>query len=421
MLCGLRNTSEPEPSNRRGVSSQRDSNAPAKRAGLAQANVASWLSLAASALTGRAVAEFGASQTPNAPAKRARTALLAGLLLIQAPLAAEPLKVAFVHENPVGQGGWTLSHELARERVQAHFGDAIETTALDKVAPGGDTERVLTKLARSGQQMIFSTSFGHMSGAARVSRRFPDVVFEHAAGYTMGPNLGTYQIRAYQGRYLAGFAAGLVTETNRLGYVGAFPIPEVVRGINAFTLGARAANPQVEVEIIWISTWSDAGRSREAAELLASLQADVITHHTETSAAVQAAEQRGVWSVGYQTDRSAFAPRHHLVSIAHNWLPIYRDKIQARLDGRWTAQAKWVGVEQDATQLVGWGGQVPQEVREQVQERRQRLLSGALRVFTGPLFDAQGRQRLAEGATMADEDLLKMEWLLAGIGGDAPR
>ncbi len=350
-----------------------------------------------------------------------RPALLAGLLLIHATLAAEPLQVAFVHENPVGQGGWTLSHELARERIQAHFGDVIETTALDKVAPGGDTERVLTKLARNGQQMIFATSFGHMSGAARVSRRFPHLVFEHAAGYTMGRNLGTYQIRAYQGRYLAGYAAGLVTETNRLGYVGSFPIPEVVRGINAFTLGARAANPEAEVEIIWISTWSDAGRSREAAELLAALGADVITHHTETSAAVQAAEQRGAWSVGYQTDRSAFAPKHHLVSIAHNWFPIYRDKIQAKLDGRWMAEAQWVGVDQDATQLVGWGSQVPPVVRAQVLEQRQRLLSGALRVFAGPLFDADGRQRLAEGATLDDAALLKMEWLLAGIGGDAPR
>ncbi|MEE4661348.1 MAG: BMP family ABC transporter substrate-binding protein [Halieaceae bacterium] len=355
-----------------------------------------------------------------------RLATLLALILVLWPgaspvLAAEPLKVAFVHENPVGQGGWTLSHELAREKIEAHFGDAITTTALDGVVPGGDTERVLTKLARGGQQLIFATSFGHMSAAARVSRRFPRVIFEHAAGYTLGRNLGTYQIRAYQGRYLAGYAAGLVTRTNRLGYVGAFPIPEVMRGINAFTLGAKAANPDAQVDVIWISTWSDASRSREAAELLVSKQADVITHHTETSAVVQAADQRGVWSVGYQTDRSAFAPRHHLVSIAHNWFPIYRDKIQSVLDGNWSPEANWVGLEQDATRLEGWGDKVPESVREQVMAQQSRLLSGDLRVFAGPLTDADGQQQVAAGEVITDEALLKMEWLLEGIGGDVPR
>ncbi|MEM0955628.1 MAG: BMP family ABC transporter substrate-binding protein [Pseudomonadota bacterium] len=342
-------------------------------------------------------------------------------LLLCLPAVAQPLKVAFVHENPVGQGGWTLSHEKARQKVEAHFGDAIVTTALDGVVPGGDTERVLTKLARSGQQMIFATSFGHMSSAARVSRRFPRVTFEHAAGYTLGRNLGTYQIRAYQGRYLAGYAAGLVTRTNKLGYVGAFPIPEVMRGINAYALGARAANPAARVEVIWISTWSDASRSREAAELLVSLQADVITHHTETSAAVQAADQRGVWSVGYQTDRSAFAPEQHLVSVAHNWFPIYRNKIQSMLDGQWKPEANWVGLEQDATQLVGWGSKVPETVKAQVMEQRQRLLSGELQVYAGPLVDTDGTQQLAAGEVLSDEALLKMEWLLDGIGGDVPR
>ncbi len=353
----------------------------------------------------------------------ALTAVLVGActMALSLPSLAQALKVAWVHENPVGQGGWTLSHELAREKIEAHFGGRITATALDGVVPGGDTERVLTKLARGGQQMIFATSFGHMSAAARVSRRFPRVTFEHAAGYTMGRNLGTYQIRAYQGRYLAGYAAGLVTKTNRLGYVGAFPIPEVMRGINAFTLGARAANPEVEVEVIWISTWSDASRSREAAELLLSMQADVITHHTETSAAVQAADQRGAWSVGYQTDRSAFAPQQHLVSVAHNWFPLYRDKIQAMLDGNWKPESIWAGLDQDATQLVGWGDKVPADVREKVAAQRKRILSGELRVFAGPLTDADGQQQVAAGEVLSDERLLGMEWLLAGIGGEVPR
>lgn len=335
--------------------------------------------------------------------------------------AEEPLRIAFVHENPIGEGGWTMSHERARVRVQQHFGDRIATTALDGVVPGGDTERVLTKLARDGQQMIFATSFGHMSSAARVARRFPKVVFEHAAGYTLGRNLGTYQIRAYQGRYLAGYAAGLVTETNRIGYVGSFPIPEVMRGINAFTLGARASNPDVTVEVIWISTWSDAGRSREAAELLIAKQADVITHHTETSASIQAADQRGAWSVGYQSDRSAYAPQRHLVSVAHNWFPIYRDKIQAMLDGLWKPEQVWVGVEQDATQLVGWGNTVPVAVVDRVAAVRKQMLDGELRVFSGPLTDSSGQQQVGAGETLTDAALLKMEWQLQGIEGSVPR
>ncbi|MFV8816310.1 BMP family ABC transporter substrate-binding protein [Haliea sp. E17] len=353
--------------------------------------------------------------------KRGCAALLvAGGLAAGSAQAQAPLKVAFMHENPVGQGGWTLSHEIARKKLQEHFGDAISTSALDGIAPGGDAERVLTKLARDGNDLIFATSFGFMNSAVRVAKRFPRTTFEHASGYTTARNLGTYQIRAYQGRYLAGYAAGLVSKTGRLGYVGSFPIPEVLRGINAYTLGARAARPDIEVEVVWISTWSDASRSREAADLLIARGADVITHHTETSAAIQAAEQAGVWSVGYQTDRSPFAPQHHLVSIAHNWLPIYIRKVQAVMDGTWKAEVDWVGVEEDATQLVGWGPEVPEEVKAAVAAQRQRMIDGELKVFSGPLQDLEGVERVAAGSVPDDKALTGMEWMLSGIIGGVP-
>ncbi|TGD74614.1 BMP family ABC transporter substrate-binding protein [Mangrovimicrobium sediminis] len=347
--------------------------------------------------------------------------LLAAAMLLPALAGAQaPVKVAFMHENPVGQGGWTLSHELARKELEAYFGERIVTTALDGVPPGGDAERVMTKLARDGNQLVFATSFGFMNSAVRVARRFPKVKFEHASGYTTARNLGTYQIRAYQGRYLAGYAAALASKTGRLGYVGSFPIPEVLRGINAYTIGARAARPDITVEVVWINTWSDAGRSREAADLLIARNADVITHHTETAAAIQAAEQAGVWSVGYQTDRSAYAPQHHLVSIAHNWFPIYKRKVQSVIDGTWTSNVDWVGVEEDATQLVGWGPQVPEDIRAAVAAERQRMLDGELNVWRGPLKDSSGQERVAAGAIPADDALIAMEWLLEGIIGGVP-
>ncbi|MEM1112507.1 MAG: BMP family ABC transporter substrate-binding protein [Pseudomonadota bacterium] len=351
-----------------------------------------------------------------------RSLILPGLLcsLFAAPLAfAEPLRVAFMHENPVGQGGWTLSHELARERLQTHFGDQISTRMLDGIAPGGDAERVLTKLARDGNAMIFATSYGFMNSALRVARRFPRTTFEHAAGYNTARNLGTYQIRAFQGRFLAGYAAGKLSRSGRIGYVGSFPIPEVVRGINGFTLGVRAANPEAIVDVIWITTWSDAGRSREATQLLVSQGADVITHHTETAAAIQTADQLGVWSVGYQTDRSAFAPEHHLVSVAHNWFPIYRYKVQAVLDENWQPTQEWAGVEADATQLVSWGKRVPEELINEVAALREELLGGRA-VFAGPIADNEGAERIAQGSVASDEELLAMEWLVEGVNGSRP-
>ena len=336
-------------------------------------------------------------------------------------VTAEPLKVAFMHENPVGEGGWTLSHENARKALEEHFGDAIETTALDSVAPGQDAERTLTRLARDGNDLIFATSFGFMNAAQRISRRFPKTKFEHASGYLIGKNVGTYQVRAYQGRYLSGVAAGMLTESNRIGYVAPFPIPEVVRGINAFTLGLKSVNEDAIVDVIWISSWSDAPRARETADLLIAKGADVITHHTETSAAIRAADIAGVWSIGYQSDRSQAAPNHHLVSVVHNWIPIYIRKVDAMITGTWEAASEWVGIEEDATKLVGWGDEVPAEVIEAVEATRQQMLAGELVVFEGPISDNEGNIGIATGQIPTVEELLRMEWFVDGVAGSIPK
>ena len=333
---------------------------------------------------------------------------------------AQPLQVAFMHENPVGEGGWTLSHENARLALEEHFGDQIVTTALDSVPPGSDAERTLTRLARDGNQLIFATSFGFMNAAQRVSRRFPNTFFEHASGHLTAKNVGTYQVRAYQGRYLSGIAAGRVTETDRIGYVAPFAIPEVLRGINAFTLGVKSVNPDAVVDVVWISTWSDAPRAREAADLLIAKGADVITHHTETSAAIQAADLAGVWSVGYQSDRSGAAPNKHLVSVIHNWLPIYIRKVQSVLDGNWESSIDWAGLDEEASQLISWGASVPPEVIDEVNQVRQQIADGELEPFTGPLSDRDGSIHLRNGEIMDDNRLMAMRWLVPGVLGSLP-
>ncbi len=335
-------------------------------------------------------------------------------------IQATPIKIAFMHQNPVGEGGWTLAHEKARARIDAHYGDKIKTSAVDGITPSVDADRTLTKLARSGNELIFATSFGFLSPTQRIAKRYPKTRFMHASGYITTRNIGTYQIRAYHGRYMAGVAAAMVSNTKTVGYVVPFPIPEVVRGINAFALGMQSVDPSIKLELIWINTWSDAQKSREATELLISKGADVITHHTETSAAIAAAEAAGVWSIGYQTDRSAAAPKHHLVSIEHNWFPMYKHIIDTLLAGTWKGDSIWYGAEKDASQLVGWGSLVPNAVKAAVNDRQQAIKSGSLNVFSGPLKNQYGQEKVAEGGFINDEALGKMQWLVEGISGQLP-
>ena len=327
----------------------------------------------------------------------------------------KPLRIAFVHEHPVSAGGWSQSHDKGRQGLEQVFGKAVSITSLEGVVPGPDTVRVLTRLARDKYDMIFATSFGHMNAVMKVAQQYPGVTFEHASGYKQARNVGTYQIRAYEGRYLAGMIAGAMTRTNQIGYIGAFQIPEVVRDINAFTLGVKAVNPAADVRLIWINTWLDPSREHEAAELLIAEKADVITHHTETPAIAVAAEAAGVWVIGYQFDRSAFAPTRHLLTVEHNWLPIYQDKVQAKLQGRWQPNLRWLGLAQDATRLVSLSKSIPEDVLKQVAAAKAKIISGQQLIFQGPLRDNSGAQRVAAGASLNDQDLSTIEWLVEGV------
>ncbi|WP_317930075.1 BMP family ABC transporter substrate-binding protein [Halioxenophilus sp. WMMB6] len=345
-------------------------------------------------------------------------AVVATLALpITKALAEEPLQVGFLHENPVGQGGWTLSHELARKKVDEYFQGRVVTTAIDGIAPGVDAERILTKYARDGKDLIFATSFGYLNPVKKVAQRYRKTTFEHASGYLQAANVGTFQIRAYQGRYLSGILAGKTTKADVIGYVGSFPIPEVLRGINAFTLGVQSVNPNAKVELIWTNSWSDPAKEKEATELLIAKGADVITHHTESASVIKAAAQAGVYGIGYQSDRAAAGGEYHLASVVHNWFPIYKEIIEEKLAGTWQSKNRWVGVEKDASQLVSLNSNIPQATLDLIDQARAAMISGEVNVFRGPITDQASVVQIAAGESADDAYLLSMQWLVKGVNG----
>ncbi|MGD8176357.1 BMP family ABC transporter substrate-binding protein [Marinimicrobium sp. ARAG 43.8] len=346
-------------------------------------------------------------------------ALLGCSLATQAdePYTDEPLKVGFVYVSPIGDAGWTYMHDQARQIVAEEFGDKIETSYVESVAEGSDSERVIRNLSARGHDLIFTTSFGYMNPTLKVARRFPNVKYEHATGYKTARNVGNYQARAYQGRYLAGMTAGAMSESGRIGYVAAFPIPEVIRGINAFTLGVQTTNPDARVSVVWINTWHDPAREREAADSLILQGADVLTMHSDSPAVIQAAEARNVYAVGFNSDMSHYGPNAHLTAVTMHWESIYHDKIQAVLDGNWESTAIWHGLKEGVVDLSPFNEVVPQEVVEKVTAYKMEIIEGTRQVFQGPLYNQAGEQVVAEGDALSDSDLLEQEWFVNGVDG----
>jgi simple sugar transport system substrate-binding protein len=345
----------------------------------------------------------------------------AGLLAGSGFARAEELKIGFVYVSPVGDAGWTYQHDLARQAIEAEFGDRISTTYIESVPEGADAERVIRQLAADGNNLIFTTSFGYMNPTIKVAGMFPDVAFAHCSGYKRADNVATYLARFYEGRYLAGIAAGSATTSNVLGYVAAIPIPEVVRGINAFTRGARSVNPDVEVRVVWTSSWYDPGKEREAAETLIAQGADVLTQHTDSTAVVQTAEDRGVHAIGYHSDMSKYGPNAQLTASTHVWTQYYIDAVNAVLAGTWTSTDTWGGVAAGMVELAPFGPGVSEEVRALIAERKAEIASGALHPFAGPVMDNEGTERVAAGAVMSDEDLLSMKYFVEGVQGSVPQ
>ncbi|MBN1262236.1 MAG: BMP family ABC transporter substrate-binding protein [Anaerolineae bacterium] len=329
---------------------------------------------------------------------------------------AEPYKVAFVYIGPPGDLGWTYEHDRGRKIVEEELGAQVETAYIENVPEGPDAARVIRDYAQQGYDMIFATSFGYMDPMLEVAQEFPDVKFEHCSGYKTADNMSTYFGRIYQARYLSGIVAGSMTEANNIGYVAAFPIPEVIRGINAFTLGVRSVNPDAEVHVVWTSTWFDPVIEREAAVALLDGGADIIAQHQDTTEPQKAAQERGMLSIGYDSDMRAFVGDTVLTSPIWNWGSYYLDTIKAGVDGSWSTHQYWGGLKEGVVALAEFSPKVPADVVKLVEDAKSDILAGN-DVFCGPINDQDGNEKVAAGQCMSDGDMLGMDWFVEGVVG----
>ena len=337
---------------------------------------------------------------------------------------AAPLVVGFVYVSPVGDAGWTYQHELGRRELERALGPRVKTIAVASVAEGPDAERVMRDLVvAQGATLVFATSFGYLDPALRVAADFPAVKFEHAGGYKTAPNLATYDARYYEARWLAGYLAGQVSKSGVAGYVAGFPVPEVVQGINAFTLGMRAANPKARVRVLWLDTWFDPAREREAAQSLIDQGADVLTHHSGSAAVAQTAQDnfkaRGVRVVPYPSDMHADAPDAQLCAIVHHWGGFYTRVAERVIAGTWKPDPVWGGIASGMVDIAAVDPRLPASVREAVQARRQAIVDGRFKPFAAPLVDNAGRTRLAVGS-LDDAAIHAMDWFVEGVIGTVP-
>jgi len=353
-------------------------------------------------------------------------AAAAGAPAASTPAGAEtPLVVGFVYVTPVGEAGWTYQHELGRREMARNLGARVRTIAVESVAEGADAERVMRDLvAQQGATLVFATSFGYLEPALRVAAEFPNARFEHAGGYKRAPNLATYDARYYEARWLAGWLAGRTSKRGVAGYVAGFPVPEVVQGINAFALGMRAANPSATVRVVWLNTWFDPAKERDAAQALIDQGADVLTHHSASPAVAQAAQAsfrtRGVRVVSYPSDMRAFAPDAQLAAIVHRWGGFYTRIAERVIDGSWRAEPAWGGIASGMVDIDAVDGALTSDVRTGLQTRRAAIVAGTLTPFAAPLVDNAGTTRLSRGA-LADADIRSMDWFVAGVVGNVPK
>ncbi|WP_417513169.1 BMP family ABC transporter substrate-binding protein [Minwuia sp.] len=346
-------------------------------------------------------------------------AVMAAALALPAQ-AAEKLKIGFVYCCPVGDLGWSYEHDQGRKAIEEALGDQVETTFVESVADGPDAERVIRQLAQGGNDLIFTTSFGFMNPTVKVAKKFPDVRFEHATGFKQADNVATYSARFYEGRYVIGLIAGEMTETNTVGYIASFPIPEVVRGINAAYLAAKSVNPDVQFKIVWVNTWFDPGKEADAARALIDQGADILMQHTDSPAAMKVAEEKGIHAFGQASDVARFGPNAQLTAIIDDWSPYYVARARAALDGTWEAGDTWGGIKSGMVAFAPYGDAVPADVRKLADAARDAIALGTLHPFTGPLNRQDGSVWLKDGETASDKDLLGMNFYVEGIEGSVP-
>ncbi len=331
--------------------------------------------------------------------------------------AKPPLKIGFVYVAPITDAGWVRQHEEGRKAVEAALGASVATTFVENVAEGADAERVIRDLAQQGHQLIFTPSFGYMEPTLKVAKDFPDVKFESITGYKTAANVAVANARYYEGRYLAGIAAGRLAPS--AGYVAGFAIPEVIQGINAFTLGMRSVNPAAEVKVVWLGAWFDPPREREAAMTLFNQGVEVIAFHTGSTAVMAAAQERGKLAIAYHSDMRKVAPDAQVLAVTHQWGDYYTRRAQAVLDGSWKSAALWGGVKQGMIRVDSFGPKVPKKVADEVLARQKDIAAGKLHPFRArtALLDNEGREVLAAGKTLSDEQILGMNFLVQGVQG----
>lgn len=335
--------------------------------------------------------------------------------------AADPFKVGFIYVGPIGDHGWSYEHNAGRLAIEKALGDKVKTTYVEKVPEGADAARVISKLASSGHDLIFTTSFGYMNPTIKVAKRFGKVKFEHATGFKRSKNVATYSARFYEGRHVVGLIAGKMTKTNVIGYVASFPIPEVIRGINATIIAARSVNPKVRIKVVWVSSWFDPGKESDAAKALIDQGVDVMLQHTDSPAPLQTAQKRGVWAVGQASDMKAFGPKAQLTSIIDNWAPYYIERTKAAMDGTWKSQDVWGGFKSGMVQLAPYHPSIPKDVVALAEKARKGIIAGTVHAFSGPIKDQSGKIIVKAGEVMSDKMMATMNFYVEGVDGKIPR
>jgi simple sugar transport system substrate-binding protein len=334
--------------------------------------------------------------------------------------AADKLKVGFIYVGPIGDFGWTYQHEQGRLALVKELGDKIETTYLENVNEGPDAERAIEQLARTGHQLIFTTSFGFMDATVKVARKFPKVFFEHATGFKRLPNLATYSGRFYEGRYIQGQIAAKMSKSGVLGYIGSFPIPEVVSGINATMLGAQSINPNIKVKIIWANSWFDPGKEADAAKALVDQGADILMQHTDSPAAMQIAAQRGILAFGQDSDMIKFGPKSQLTSIVDNWAPYYIERAELALAGKWKSGDVWGGLASKLVMMAPFTN-MPDDVKRMAEDTEAAIIAGRLHPFKCPVLGQDGKAVECKGGDhLSDEQILSMNYFVKGVDEKLP-
>jgi simple sugar transport system substrate-binding protein len=339
-----------------------------------------------------------------------------------APVAKpEPLKIAFAYVGPVGDGGWTFAHDNARKALQAEFGDKITTSFVESVPESADAERVIRDMVGQGNKLIFGTTFGYMESMLKVAADSKDVKFEHATGYKQADNMRTYDSRTYEGAYMAGVIAGKMTKTNTLGVVASVPIPEVVRNINAFTLGAQSSNPKIKTKVVWVNEWFNPPKETEAATSLINGGADVLFQNTDSPAVLKTAEAKGKRAFGWDSDMTAYGPKAHLASAVINWGPYYSKATKEALEGKWTGNTgAWWGVKEGAIDIVSIAADVPAETQTKVAEVKKGLADGSFVIWKGPIVDNTGKVQIAKDTAADDKFLGGLNFYVKGVEGKVP-